>query len=326
MEFVNYYGIDKEPTQTSLQCSKMAFGLEIYDSESYTLDYIIYILHCIGCVLVLFPFLFVLHCACSKPRLRSRRTIFTIYITSIDFLGRFVYLIYFVLRLLILDGRIDKVDVDHDFCDLLTFGLFNAASWPLTSSILLQLHIFLAICLSYDFYERIFSLAILFDFWFSIPSYGELTPHAGKYYYSGCKFEYFSRFSEWNGWKLFAELLIYGFLALGTLIGRSIKKKVNPEPLDHNSCERPNPAGNSPFHNFHLMSQMRKFVTISTFVLSLVGFFTFIAAYAVFLIEGNTLLCRILTLSVTIFSFITPVQMIFVNSELRDEFLSCLLH
>lgn len=321
----------------------MGLDFEFYDSENYTLDYAIYVLQCVGCFLVTLPFCFVLHCLICKPNLRCRRTLFTTYLTSIDFIGRSIYFVYYVLRLAILDERIQKIDVDRIFCDWLMFFLLNASVWPLTSAIVLQIHaLFAASVRSYDIYEKLVSIKVCFltialsfliDLAFCVIGYHEIYDYSGENVYkSGCKFEYYSRFTHWNGWKIVVELVLTGFLATAVIVVRIIKKRrrtvqekkeLPPDALQKKAKQKdePNPAANSPFHNYHLMNVKEKCLTSLLFSISVVGFLLFIATYVVFLLEGNSQLCRILMLSITIFSFITPVQMIWLNAELRDELL-----
>lgn len=297
--------------------------INIEDSQNFTLNYIVYIIQCFGCFFSLVPLIFVLHCWITKPFLRTRRTMFTVYLSIIDSIGRLIYLIYYVIQLLAMD---EKYFINDDDCSYLTYFLYNASAWPLSSVILLQLHTFVA-SVNVEKYERLvghriclITMAACFVFDLVVATFGHFHFKdfmAEKKWFSltqDCKFEFFSRFSLIHSWKIFIQLLAIGLISVSQLIVVIIKRLKKDTDLS-------NPVANSPFYQWKLMTKSEKFLTVVMQTIGAISFILFIVNYIVFLIKGNSDDERILTLSITFFVFVGPLEMIWFNVDLRDAFL-----
>lgn len=301
----------------------MGFNFTILDSENFCLNYVIYVIQCFGCIFSLIPLVFVLHCWLTRPILRTRRTIFTLYLSAIDSVGRLIFFAYYVIRLLTLDNKFTISDYN---CNYLAFFLYNASAWPLTSVILLQLHTFFAsvACAKYEkWIDRKFCvftmiLSFIFDLIVAVLSQNELHKNmVEKNWYDlidDCKFEYFSRYSSLHCWKIFIELLIIGVLFLCqccVVINKQCGRK----------ADLSNPVANSPFHQWETMSKREKIFTISLQICGGFSFLMFIFNYIVFLTQGNSDAERVLTLSITVIAFVGPLEMLWFNVDIRDAFL-----
>lgn len=324
---------------------------------------VIYIIQAVWCIIVLFPLAFVIRCWIRFEWIRHIRTGFTLYLSGIDCASRLIFLAYYILRLYTIyhdgiwmvetdDGsqmvvstlpnchgrdpnwtipgcRFFENTISRRHC--LTFSLFLywASTWPVTAVLLLQINALVA-SVAPATYSRISNVRVCgsvmlaglcMDIAMGIVAYKELSD---TYVYDGepeimdaCKFEYFSRLSINGSWYILALLLAIGVVALTQLGVSCINRRRRKNFV--------NPVANSPVHGWTRMTKNEQRLTTAILVCSIASFILFIIHFIVYLVEGNSVLREVLSITISVFSFFGPVEMMWFNIDLRKAVFILLL-
>lgn len=260
------------------------------------------------------PLIVVLLCYHRFPAIRNRRIFFTIYSCVVDCLSRTLFLCYYSIRI----HSVKHGELDYN-CDVFSTVLYFAQALPISSFVQLQLHT-LAAAISPEKYSRYVgtvasfvtvSIHHLLDLSIAIATQQQLIgliPKFGWYDLTyGCKFEFFSRFPPIYSWYLLVQLILIGLTFLSILITSLINRRK----------ARSNPVANSPFNNWEGMTKPMRILSISITVITTAMTICYIASEITYLLHANSTEKQILSLSLSVFSVTVPVQIIWLNRDMR---------
>lgn len=205
----------------------------------------------------------------------------------------------------------------------LTFSLFLywGSTWPMSSIFVLQVHALVGSIIPAK-YERIATVKFAFmttcvafavDTVLGICAYEELkisyVDHGSSDIMDACKFEFFSRLSVINSTYVFILLCVIGIMALVQLIVGCVN--------DRRKKKFVNAAANSPFHGWSEMPLRERVLTVSIMTCGIGSFILFLIHFIVYLVQGNSLLRQILNITISVFSFIGPIELMWFNIDIR---------
>lgn len=124
-----------------------------------------------------------------------------------------------------------------------------------------------------------------------------------------CRFDYFSRFSKVHSWYVFVRLIAMGFLLLFEIFVKFV-----------NFCTKKkfaNPIINSPFSDWAKMTKAEKATAVILAISSVLVTSIYVAGEIIYLLQGNSELRQILSLSSVFFAIVAPLQIMWLNQDLR---------